>query len=57
MPFAVISAPVALYLTLRHYKTPLYLTPVTRWRFLVAALLAIAQLVGIGWGTYFLISL
>ncbi|WPD22693.1 MAG: hypothetical protein SD837_21220 [Candidatus Electrothrix scaldis] len=57
LPFAVISAPVALYLTLRHYKTPLSLTTVTRWRFPVAALLAIAQLVGIGWGTYFLISL
>ncbi len=53
MPLTLFSAPLTLYLTGKYYNTPISITPVKRWRFLVAAVLAIAQLIAIGFLAYF----
>jgi len=42
----MITAPAALYLTVRHWRTPLSIFPRTKIRFIIAFLLAAAQLVG-----------
>jgi hypothetical protein len=54
MPSTVFTAPLALYITLKHYKTPISITPATRWRFPMAAVLAVGQLIGLGVLAYFL---
>lgn len=46
--FTFITAPAALYVTLRYWKKgPNSLVPVTRWRFVVAAILALLQIAAI----------
>lgn len=55
-PLCVIGAPLALYYTVRYYRTPLSIVPVMRWRFYVASLLALCQLSGIGILSYYLIT-
>jgi hypothetical protein len=42
----LVTAPMALYIGLRHWKTPLSILPRRRWRFVVARILALLQLVG-----------
>jgi hypothetical protein len=42
-PFTVITAPAALYLTVRHWRTPLSIFPRTKIRFILAFLFAGAQ--------------
>jgi hypothetical protein len=44
----IFGAPVALYISIRYWKTPGSILPRTKIRFLVAILLAISQLVLIG---------
>ena len=51
----LISAPVAIYLCIRHWTDPAGLLPRSRWRFVAAFLIAIVQ-VG-GWGALFLFLL
>jgi len=53
MPLTLFTAPLTLYLIFKHYNTPISITSVKRWRFVVAALLAIAQLIAIGFTAYF----
>jgi hypothetical protein len=57
MPVMIFTAPLALYLTFKHYRTPLSVIPVNRWRFPLTAVLAVAQLIGCGALVYVLISL
>lgn len=45
-PFTVVTAPAALYLTVRHWRTPLSIFPRTKIRFVLAFLLAGAQVAG-----------
>jgi len=45
-PFTLITAPAALYLTVRYWRKPLSLFPRTKIRFVLAFLLAGAQVVG-----------
>jgi hypothetical protein len=40
------TAAYALYLTIRHWRTPVSLLPFSRWRFVVASLLAVCILAG-----------
>jgi hypothetical protein len=44
--FSLFTAPIALYYVIRYWKQPQSLLPRTRIRFVLAALLALAQLVG-----------
>jgi len=39
-----VTAPVALYYVVRHWRTPLSVVPRARWRFVVAGLVALAEL-------------
>ncbi len=55
-PFTIISAPAALYMVVRHWKTPGSIIPRTKVRFVIAAIFAIAQIVGWCLLAYFLIS-
>ena len=45
---AIIGAPAALYVVIRRWRAPLSILPRTRIRFYLAALFALAELVGIG---------
>lgn len=45
-PFTIFTAPAALYLTVRHWRTPPGIFPRTKIRFVIAFLLAGAQVVG-----------
>ena len=45
-PLTAISAPAALYLTVRYWRTPLSIFPRTKIRFILAFLIAGAQVVG-----------
>lgn len=47
----VITAPVAIYVTLRYWKAPGSLLPRTRYRFIVAGLVATVQVAG--WAIFF----
>lgn len=49
-----ITAPLALFVALRHWKSPFGLTQTSRWRFVVAIILALLQLTGI---TLFIIAI
>lgn len=51
----IFTAPVALWLAIRHWKTPLSLFPRNRWRFVLAILISIGQLAGWGLLLFFLI--
>lgn len=44
----IVSAPTTLFLAIRHWKAPSSLIPRNKWRFIVAILLAAAQLVLLG---------
>jgi hypothetical protein len=43
----IITAPIALYLVIRYWNTPISIMPRSRWRFVVAGILAVLQLGGI----------
>ena len=45
-PFTLITAPAAMFLTIRHWRTPLSIFPRTKIRFVIAFLLAGAQVFG-----------
>jgi hypothetical protein len=45
---ALFTAPAALYLVIRHWRAPSSLVPRTRVRYYLAALFAVAELVGLG---------
>lgn len=44
--FTVITAPMALYLTIRHWNAPSSVIPRGKWRFVVAGVLSLAEIVG-----------
>ncbi|WP_446007892.1 hypothetical protein [Candidatus Electrothrix sp.] len=52
IPLTVLTAPLTLYLIVKYHKTPISITPVSRWRFPMATLLATAQIIGIGLVVY-----
>jgi len=52
--FTIVTAPMALYLSIRHWNTPSSLIPRTKMRFVLAILLASLQIVGWLVGVYFL---
>jgi hypothetical protein len=52
----IFTAPIALYLRIRHRNSPLSAVPVNRWRFHVAGVLSLLQIVGWGVGIAFLIG-
>ncbi len=52
--FAIVLAPLSLYFVIRHWNSPRSVLPRGRWRFVVAAALAGAELLGLA---YFMLSL
>jgi hypothetical protein len=46
--FTIITAPMVIYITIRYWKAPSSVIPRGKWRFIVALILATAQLAG--WG-------
>jgi hypothetical protein len=50
-PVTLVTAPMAIYLVIRHWSSPGSLVPRTRIRFVAAALIALVQLTG--WGCFF----
>jgi hypothetical protein len=55
-PATLLTAPAALYVVLRYWRTPLSILPRTRIRFVIAALLALAQIGGWALLFYFIIA-
>lgn len=51
-----ITAPIVLYLVIRHWKSPSSIIPRTRIRFVAAFLIAGLQLTAWSWGLYALVS-
>jgi hypothetical protein len=51
--FTIITAPIALYLSFRHWKSPSSILPRTKIRFIFAILIAVLELAG--WGFLFFI--
>jgi hypothetical protein len=49
---ALFSAPAALFIVIRHWRAPSSLVPRTRIRYYLAALFAVAELVGLGFVIY-----
>ena len=49
--FTIITAPIALYLSIRHWRSPSSILPRTKLRFIFAILIAGMEL--IGWGLLF----
>lgn len=47
--FTLLTAPVAIYLSVRYWRSPLSLVQPGRWRFVVATSIALLQL--LGWGS------
>jgi hypothetical protein len=45
-PFTIITAPIAIYIAIRYWKRPGSILPRTRFRFVLAILIALAQIVG-----------
>lgn len=45
-PFTIFTAPVAIYIAIRYWKRPGSILPRTRFRFVLAILIALAQIVG-----------
>ena len=52
----IVTAPAALFIAIRHYKTPSSIIPRTRIRFWIAGFLATAQIIGWVAGLYSLIT-
>jgi hypothetical protein len=48
--FTIITAPVAIYLAIRHWNAPTSVTRSSKWRLVLALIIAIAQVVG--WATF-----
>jgi hypothetical protein len=55
-PLTIVTAPAAVFLVIRHWGTPLSILPRTRIRFLLAGLVALAQIGGWVALIYFLIA-
>ena len=55
-PFTLITAPAALYVVFRYWRAPLSILPRTRVRFVIAGLLALAQIGGWALLFYFVIA-
>lgn len=55
-PFTVLTAPAALFVTIRYWRQPLSILPRTRVRFVIAGLFALAQICGWLALVYFLIA-
>ena len=51
-----ISAPIALFISLRYWKTPLSVLPRSRWRFVVAIIFSLLQISGWCMGVLYLVS-
>ncbi|MDQ3624820.1 MAG: hypothetical protein M3463_20455, partial [Verrucomicrobiota bacterium] len=47
--FTIITAPMTLYFVIRYWNAPSSVIPRWKWRFVVAAIFAIAQLAGWTW--------
>ncbi len=45
-PLTILSAPVTIYIAIRHWKTPGSILPRSRVRFVVAIIIALAQIIG-----------
>jgi hypothetical protein len=54
--FTIVTAPIALYLAIRHWNTPLSIVHRTKARLVLAMLLATAQIAGWGIGAWFLFT-
>ena len=54
--FTLATAPLVLYLVCRHWKSPLSLVHRSRWRFVVAAIIALLQIAGWGVVMYFIVQ-
>ncbi len=54
-PLSFVTASYALYLSVRHWRTPLSLLPYSRWRFVVASLMAIGILAGWAVAIFFIV--
>ena len=55
-PITLLSAPAAVYLAIRHWKRPLSVVRRTRWRFVAAILLGLAQISGWAFGIAWFVS-
>lgn len=55
-PFTLLSAPAALYIVIRHWKSQGSIIPRSKFRFVLAGILASLQIAGWGLFAYFLIS-
>lgn len=51
--FTIITAPMALFIAIRHWKTPRSIVKPSRWRLVVAIVIALAQIVG--WIIFFIL--
>jgi hypothetical protein len=49
----IITAPIAIYLAIRHWNAPRSIVSRSRWRLIVALIVAGAQV--IGWGSFFFV--
>jgi hypothetical protein len=54
--FTVITAPIAIFIAIRHWNTPRSIVHRTRIRLVVAIILAVLQIVGWGVAAYFLMA-
>ena len=55
-PFTFLTAPAALYLALRYWKRPLSVVRRTRWRYIAAIAIALAQIAAWIFGVAFFVS-
>lgn len=55
--FTLVTAPMALYLSIRHWKSPGSIVRRGRWRFIVAMLLSSLEILGWAFGIVYFISL
>ncbi len=55
--FSFITAPIVMYLVVRHWRSPSSIVPRTKIRFVAAFIIAGLQLVGWSWAVYALIRL
>jgi hypothetical protein len=53
--FTIFTAPIVLFLVIRHWNTPGSLVPRTKVRFVIAAILAVLEIVGCGVLIWFLV--
>jgi hypothetical protein len=52
----IVTAPMALFIALRHWKAPRGIIPRSKVRFIMAITLATLQIMGWVWGIYYIIS-